>query len=307
MDFSIREGQRSSAAWPARERPVRQVMAAMRALFRTGYCSLQVEGSEHVPRDGSVVFVQNHAGWMALDAFFVAFAVAEAAGIHRTPWFPAHDSLMRLPLLGPLCRQLGALPVSALRDPSQLPSELTSFGIFPEGVQGNCKPFWNAYRMRRWRRGFARLAVARQAAIVPVAVIGAEECLPVACTVQFLEPLVGSILGCPIVPFPLPSRWKVIFHPPVQVTGHGRGGLADAAYCAELTRQVRATVQRTLDRETAGHRLAQIARWVDRLGQALPFTERQDPEQPSPPRPAAEPAILRSTAARLRIQAVPRT
>jgi 1-acyl-sn-glycerol-3-phosphate acyltransferase len=70
--------------------------------------------------------------------------------------------------------------------------------------------------MREWNRGFVRLAMALEAPIVPVAVFGGEECFPVAWTVKLLEPLIGSVVGLPLAPVPLPARWKVVFHEPVK-------------------------------------------------------------------------------------------
>ena len=237
-------GRGSAGHTPDRELLLSRVFSVMRALIRSRYFSCEVDGLEHVPREGPVVYAQNHAGWFALDAFFVALAVSEARGLGRTPHFVAHDSVLAAPLLGKVFRRLGAVPASSLRDPEQLPPEVESYAICPEGVQGNCKPFWEAYRMHRWARGFVRLASARHAPVVPVAVFGGEECLPVAWTVRFLEPLIGSIVGLPLSPVPLPARWKIVFHEPV----HGPdGALNDPSLCSEVAQRIQDTVQATLD------------------------------------------------------------
>jgi 1-acyl-sn-glycerol-3-phosphate acyltransferase len=245
-----------------REALLGRVFSVMRALIRSRYFSFEVEGLEHLPREGPVVYAQNHAGWFALDAFFVALAVAEARGIGRAPYFVAHDSALAAPLLGDLLRRLGAVPASSLRDPAQLPPEVGSYGICPEGVEGNCKPFWEAYRMHRWARGFVRLASARRAPVVPVAVFGGEECLPVAWTVRILEPLIGSILGLPLAPFPLPARWKVVFHAAVPVPERA---LTDPGLCDEMAREIQDTVQATLDRRSPRHALGRLASTVARI------------------------------------------
>jgi 1-acyl-sn-glycerol-3-phosphate acyltransferase len=169
-----------------------------RACIRSGYFSLEVEGLEHIPREGPVVFAQNHAGWFPLDAFFLSLALREGIGPERQPVFAAADAALRIPGLGGFIRRVGALPASWFRRPEKLPADIESFGVFPEGVQGNTKPFWHAYRMRDWNRGFVRVAIARHAPIVPVAVLGGEESLPVAWTVTALRPLVGSEFGLPL-------------------------------------------------------------------------------------------------------------
>jgi 1-acyl-sn-glycerol-3-phosphate acyltransferase len=234
----------------------------MRGLIRLGYFGLELEGVEHLPRDGRAVFAPNHAGWFPLDAFFLGLAAREALGPQSAPFFAAHDVATSAPLLGPLLRRLGALPASWFRRPERLPAEIRTTVIFPEGVEGNCKPFWEAYRMRPWKRGFVRVAGALGAPIVPVAILGGEECLPVAWTVRILEPLIGSIFGLPLSVVPLPTRWRVVFHEPVDATARGRAALVDADYSARLARTVQATVQATLDREARERPMAQIASLV---------------------------------------------
>jgi 1-acyl-sn-glycerol-3-phosphate acyltransferase len=236
----------------------RGLVPLVRTLLRVGYFRLEVVGLEHLPRSGRVVYAQNHAGWFALDAFFVGLAIAEALGEEATPFFAAHDQAVSAPVLGPFLRRVGALPVSWFRRPERLPPEIRSVGIFPEGVPGNTKPFWQAYRMKPWSRGFVRVAAAMGAPIVPVAVIGGEECLPVAWTLRRLEPLIGAAIGVPLAPIPLPARWKIVFHPPVEVE-IGRAALTDPEYGSQLSERVRSTVQETLEREAGGHALARLS------------------------------------------------
>ncbi len=243
-----------------------RIVPAMRALIRLGYFSFEAEGLEHVPRTGPAVYASNHAGWFALDAFVLGYAVAQALGPRQTPYFAAHDSALSIPALGPFLRRVGGVPASWFRRPERLPPEIEACGIFPEGVQGNCKPFWRAYRMEEWSRGFVRLAMAREAPIVPVAVLGGEECLPVAWTVRLLEPIIGSVVGLPLAPFPLPTRWKVIFHEPVRVTPPGgERAAASAAYCDEVAARIQGQVQRTLDRASGSYALGRLSTLVEKI------------------------------------------
>jgi 1-acyl-sn-glycerol-3-phosphate acyltransferase len=230
-----------------------------RAFIRSGYFSLEVEGLEHIPREGPVVFAQNHAGWFPLDAFFLSLALREGIGPERQPVFAAADAALRIPGLGGFIRRVGALPASWFRRPEKLPAGIESFGVFPEGVQGNTKPFWHAYRMRDWNRGFVRVAIARNAPIVPAAVLGGEESLPVAWTVTALRPLVGSEFGLPLSLVPLPARWKVVFHAPVDVSSLGKSALLDADASTAIARRIQATVQATIDRNVRATPLAQVA------------------------------------------------
>ncbi len=245
----------------------------VRSFIRLGYFGFEIEGGEHVPREGRVVFAANHAGWFALDAFFLGLAVADVAGEDRTPLFAATEAALAIPGLGAFLRRVSAFPAAWLRRPERLPPEIQSIGVFPEGVEGNCKPFWKAYRMRPWRRGFARVAAALDAPVVPVAVLGGEECMPVAWTVRRLEPVVGSIFGLPLAAVPLPSRWKVVFHPPVRVEGDPRALLRDHAAADAFARRVRGIVQATLDREAADRPLARLSSAIERAADAPPPEE----------------------------------
>lgn len=261
---------------PAAERDpvVRRLFALARALVRVGYFGLEARGLEHVPRDGPVVYAQNHAGWFPLDAFFLSMVVAEAQGFGRRPAFATIDAALAFPGLGTLLRHFGAVPASAFRRPERLSPSIEAVGIFPEGVRGNCKPVWNAYRMRDWNRGFVRVALTRRAPIVPVAILGGEECLPVGWTIRVLEPLVGSILPLPLSVVPLPARWKLVFHPPVCLEA-GPEAVTDHAYCTGVARRIQATVQATLDAEAAGRPVARLSGLVAaaRVSAAAPGAE----------------------------------
>jgi 1-acyl-sn-glycerol-3-phosphate acyltransferase len=186
-------------------------------------------------------------------------------------------------------QSIGALPASWFRRPERLPPEIRTCAIFPEGVEGNCKPFWEAYRMRPWKRGFVRVASALGVPIVPVAIVGGEECLPVAWTVRLFEPVIGSIFGLPLTPVPLPTRWRIHFHAPVDVASRGRAALVDAEFSASVARATQRTVQATLDREARRQPFAQVASLVSLArGEAPPMAE-----------PAEEPARRPSLATRV--------
>ena len=265
------------------------LFALARACIRAGYFSFDVEGLEAIPRAGRVVYAQNHAGWFPLDAFFLTLALADAHGVERAPAFATHESALSAPVLGPLLRRFGAVPASWFRRPERLPDEIEACGIFPEGVRGNTKPFWEAYRMRPWNRGFVRVAIARQCPVVPVAILGGEECLPVAWTVRALEPFVGSVLGLPLSLVPLPTRWKLVFHEPIDLRAP-REAVTDQAYCSEVARHVQAIVQRTLDREAAFRPLGRLSSMVAALRQApddLDDPLAGAPQLPRPPPSAA--------------------
>ena len=108
---------------------------------------------------------------------------------------------------------------------------------FPEGAKGTGKPFSERYRLQRFGRGgFVEVALRTGAPIVPVAVVGAEEIYP---KLADAKPLARA-LGAPFVPItptfpwlgplgliPLPSRWRIEFCEPVDLSEHGPDAAED--------------------------------------------------------------------------------
>ena len=96
---------------------------------------------------------------------------------------------------------------------------------FPEGVRGVAKPFMKRYQLEEFGHGFMRLAMETRTPIVPVAVVGAEEAMPIFAHIRVLERLTG-LLYFPITPtFPhlglagflgyLPAKFKIRFLEPI--------------------------------------------------------------------------------------------
>src|SRR5205823_13388708 len=84
-------------------------------------------------------------------------------------------------------------------------------------------------RLRSFSPGFARLALALDVPIVPVAVVGAEEIYPVVGRAEG----VGRLLGVPYVPvtpffpllgvlgaLPLPTKWFIRSGKPIRLESH---------------------------------------------------------------------------------------
>lgn len=247
-----------------------RVFPALRTLIKAGYFSLTVEGTEHVPRNGPAIYVGNHAGWFTLDTLLGALVLADHVGPDRLPWGAVQDELLKTPKVGQFFEAMGGFPASWLRTPEAIPAEMQIFCIYPEGTEGNCKSFVHAYQMRPWRSSFLRVAVARGAPIVPVSIVGGEECLPVMSTIRFAKGLLGTILPLPLAIVPLPSRWKFIFHEPVTVTAADLGGKQDDHVTRRQRAQaiasaIRERVQRTLDEETSNHMLVRFSRLIQHL------------------------------------------
>jgi 1-acyl-sn-glycerol-3-phosphate acyltransferase len=257
-----------------------KVLPVLRAAIRARYFTVEAAGLEHVPRRGAVIYACNHAGWFTLDTLLGALILADGVSLDRVPYGAVQDELLKTPWLGDFFSRVGGFPATWLRQPEALDPAMQAFAVYPEGTEGNCKPFWRAYQMASWRSGFLRLALARKAVIVPVAIVGGEECLPVAATVRFLKPLVGTILPLPLSLVPLPTTWKFIAHQ--AVSPDAVGGDAPVLDPEEwkqrmqnVAKKIRETVQQTLDRETSARPLVRLRkllghRVVEQPGRLLP-------------------------------------
>ena len=69
--------------------------------------------------------------------------------------------------------------------------------VFPEGTKGPSKSYTDRYQLRRFGRGgFVEIAMRAGVPVVPIAVVGSEEAMPVV----FRLPSVARALGVPYAP-----------------------------------------------------------------------------------------------------------
>jgi 1-acyl-sn-glycerol-3-phosphate acyltransferase len=214
---------------------------------------VQASGVENVPAEGRVLLVANHAGVLPWDAAMMATAIRRAPGrAERHPRFLVLNWAFELPWVSTAIRRYGGVPASpynALR----LLREDHAVMVFPEGAKGTGKPYGRRYRLERFGRGgFIELALRARAPIVPCAVVGSEEIYPK------LGELPGAarLLGAPYIPLtptfpllgplgfvPLPSRWRIAFGAPLDLSAHPPQAAEDRALVLELADEVRDRVQ----------------------------------------------------------------
>jgi 1-acyl-sn-glycerol-3-phosphate acyltransferase len=130
--------------------------------------------------------------------------------------------------------------------------------VFPEGQKGSRKLYWQRYKLRRFGRGgFVRTAMRAGVAIVPAAVIGAEEAMPIFAHVPLLERLTGLIYFPINHAFPhfglaaglmyLPAKFRIRFLEPVDLSGYGPEDADDIALVGRLSERIRLRIQEELD------------------------------------------------------------
>src|SRR5712692_4242075 len=176
------------------------------------YWRVEVQGAERIPV-GKAVIVANHVGALPIDGLMLAMALERAtSGASQAGWF-LEDQLLNVPCLGSVFRRLGAL--SASREAAlRFLGDNRPILVFPEGIEGMGKPIFTRYQLKGFGRGgFVKLAHEAAAPIVPVAIVGGEEAMPVLARV----PGFWGLPYLPLTTFPLPSQWVIRFGEAIDV------------------------------------------------------------------------------------------
>jgi len=217
---------------------------------------IEATGVENVPAHGRALVVSNHSG--SLFPFDATMLVGSIMKEHPLPRWPRPMVLnwaFELPFLSFFMRKVGGVPASPFNAIRLLEQDEIVM-VFPEGVKGTGKPFSERYRLQRFGRGgFVEVALRTGSPIVPVAVVGAEEIYPKIADSQLL----AKLLGAPFVPItptlpwlgplgliPLPSRWRIEFCEPIDVSEYPPEAADDRALLFEISERVRDTIQEQL-------------------------------------------------------------
>jgi 1-acyl-sn-glycerol-3-phosphate acyltransferase len=148
------------------------------------------DGLDKIPTNGGALLVANHAAAVPSDAPVIMHGIESE--LDRPVYGLADQLFKATPVVGTLWSRLGGVvahPDNAyrlLREQGQLVL------VFPEGSKGPGKHFRERYRLRRFGRGgFVEIAMRAGVPIVPIAVIGAEESMPVVWKSQTIAKMVG--------------------------------------------------------------------------------------------------------------------
>jgi len=227
-------------------------IAIFKSLYRD-YWRVEATGVEHVPATGRALLVANHAGVLPWDGAMIKTAVFTEHSHPRHVRALVASQFMGMPVMSWFLRRTGQA-VGHPEDTRRLLERDELVLVFPEGTRGTGKGFKDRYRLRRFGRGgFAGTAIRAQAPIIPVSVVGSEEVYPM---LGDLRP-VARFLGLPYFPLtpfwpwlgplgmiPLPSKWRIQFHPPVEVSDLPPGAAEDQHQVMALADDVRDTIQR---------------------------------------------------------------
>jgi 1-acyl-sn-glycerol-3-phosphate acyltransferase len=180
--------------WGRSERVRELVRRAYAPLYRHWF-RVEWEGLEKIPRVGGALLVANHAGAIPSDAPVIMHGIEEE--LDRPVYGLADFFFRTVPWVGTAWSRVGGVaahPDNALRilrEQGQLAL------VFPEGTKGPSKTYTDRYRLRRFGRGgFVEIAMRAGVPVIPIAVVGAEESMPILTRL----PNVARALGVPYVP-----------------------------------------------------------------------------------------------------------
>lgn len=153
------------------------------------------EGLEKIPAEGGALLVANHAGAIPSDAPAIMHGIETE--LERPVYGLADNYFRSMPVIGTLWSRFGGLPghpdnaYRLLHDQHQLVL------VFPEGSKGPAKSITERYQLRRFGRGgFVEIAMRSGVPVVPIAVVGAEESMPIVAQI----PGIAKLIGAPYAP-----------------------------------------------------------------------------------------------------------
>jgi 1-acyl-sn-glycerol-3-phosphate acyltransferase len=144
-----------------------------RILLAAGFIRVRVDGAERLDPRASYVFVANHGSYMDIPAVLATLP-------HQFRFF-AKKGLYKIPFLGYHLKHAGHLPVDRSNARNSLKSMTEgahivrergiSVLLFPEGGR-------SAEGLRGFKEGAAYIAIKAGVPVVPIAIIGMRELLP---------------------------------------------------------------------------------------------------------------------------------
>jgi 1-acyl-sn-glycerol-3-phosphate acyltransferase len=219
---------------------------------------VETEGVEHVPAEGGALIVSNHSGALPPDGPMIMQAIHHEHPTPRPVYMLGEHWFKGYPGAGLLTNKIGLVAAHPANAQRLLHDEGRLVLVFPEGQKGSRKLYWQRYRLRRFGRGgFVRTAMRAGVPIVPVAVLGAEEAMPIFAHIPALQKLTGLIYFPVNHAFPqfglaaalmyLPAKFKIRFLEPVDLSGYPPEDADDLALVQALGEEIRTRIQLGLD------------------------------------------------------------
>jgi 1-acyl-sn-glycerol-3-phosphate acyltransferase len=251
------EGERALDDWGRSETILRLADPVLDFYYRYWF-RVQHEGLQNVPSSGGALLVSNHSGALPPDGPMIMQAIRRDHSTPRPLYMLGEHWFKGYPFVGMLANKLGLVAAHPRNAQRLLHDEGRLAIVFPEGQKGSRKVLWQRYRLRRFGRGgFVRTAIRARVPIVPIAVVGAEEAMPIFAHIRPAQRLTGLIYFPFNHAFPhfgllaglmyLPAKFKIRFLDPVPMDGYPPEAVDDAALIQQIAEGIRGRIQTELD------------------------------------------------------------
>ena len=203
-----------------RSQHLRDILATLYDPIYDSWFRVEWEGFEKIPREGGALMVANHAGAIPTDAPSIMHGIERELG--RPVYGLADEVFKKMPLVNLGWSRLGGVQAHPDNAYRLLREQQHLVMVFPEGSKGPGKHYSERYQLRRFGRGgFVQIAMRAGVPIIPLAVVGNEESMPIIAKL----PAVAKLLGLPyapitanmllgplgaLVPFPAKMRIRVL-------------------------------------------------------------------------------------------------
>ena len=168
-------------------------------------------------------------------------------------------------MVSAFANKIGLVPAHPANAQRLLADEGRLALVFPEGMKGTRKVLWQRYRLRRFGRGgFVRTALRAQVPIIPIALVGGEEAMPIFAHMRTLQRMTGLLYAPFNHAFPqlgalaalayMPAKFRIRFLEPIDVPSMPAETIDDAAAVQTIAEQIRARIQISLDEMLAQRR-----------------------------------------------------
>jgi 1-acyl-sn-glycerol-3-phosphate acyltransferase len=188
------------------------------------YFRVEWEHFDRLPATGGALIVANHAGAIPPDAPAIMHGIEQQLG--RKVYGLAESLFRSVPVVGSLWNRNGGVAAHPDNAYRLLHDEGQFVLVFPEGTKATGKRFTERYQLGRFGRGgFVEIAMRAGVPVVPIAVVGAEESMPIV----FKSSRLAKMIGIPYFPITanmlmmgplglvgyLPTKFKLRVLPPV--------------------------------------------------------------------------------------------
>lgn len=251
------EPERALDDWGRSETVMSWVEPLLEFYYRYWF-RVETEGIGNVPSEGGALLVSNHSGALPPDGPMIMQAIRNEHSRPRPVYMLGEHWFKGYPGVSMLVNKIGMVPAHRANAQRLLRDEGRLAVVFPEGQKGTRKMYWQRYRLRRFGRGgFVRTAIRARVPIVPIALVGAEEAMPIFAHFRTLQKLTGLIYF-PLTPsFPqfgllgalmfMPAKFKIRFLEPIDMSEYPPETVDDPAGIQVISERIRGRIQRELD------------------------------------------------------------